>query len=262
MKKLTHTIFIVLLFVCSYIDAEIIETAHFNEIENYIPNKDILVILDIDNTLIEPVQELGTDQWFYHRLQEYIAKGLNSAEALDITLAEWHAIQSITKMQLVEKQIDETVAHMQKNGYTIMGLTTRGLSLSTRTVEQLHSVGVNLTKTAPTQEEIFFKNGLHYVLFRGGALFTAATHKGKALFTFLDAIDYKPKSVVFINDKATHLREVEVACIEKGIPFIGLRYGYTDERVKNFRKDIADIQFEHFGHILSDKSAENILKGI
>lgn len=184
---------------------------------------------------------------------------MEKQDAIELALAEWMAVQSITQVKLVEDHADQVVGKFQKQGFTVMGLTTRGLGLSTRTVEQLKSLNVDMLHSAPVHHDVFFHNQ-RGCLFRGGILFTAATHKGRALFRLFERIDYHPKSVLFINDKYANLREVEETCEERGIPFIGLRYGYLDNKVKNFRKDIADVQFEHFGYILSDKDAEKILK--
>jgi len=68
--------------------------------------------------------------------------------------------------------------------------------------------------------------------------------------------------VVFINDKATHLKDVGDAVECLGIPFIGLRYTYSDTRVNSYRPEIADIQWEKstFNRILSDEEAEDLLE--
>ena len=258
MKYLKGATFLLLtLLWTATLPADIYETHNMSELYEHL-TPGMLVVFDIDNTLIEPVQELGSNQWFEKRISEYQSYGYNSHDALQKALKEWTAIQSITLVKLVEPGIDGIVQDLQEKEYTVMGLTTRGLSMSTRTVEQLETVNVDLSKTAPTQEEIFFMNK-RGVLFRGGTLFTAASHKGEALRKLLDAAGYQPTSVMFINDKYSHLVPVEEYCSQYGIPFVGIRYGYTDEKVKNFRKQIAEVQFYHFGHILSDEAAERIL---
>lgn len=248
--------FVLLLFVTA-LHGEIIEVTHMNEIHSYL-KPDMLVIFDIDNTLIEPVQELGTNQWFENRIREYVSYGYGKHEALEKALREWEAIQNVTKVRIVEEGTQQIIENIQLQRFKMMGLTSRGLSLATLTVSHLNKVGIDLRKNGPTKEEVFFMN-TRGVLFRGGILFTAGTHKGKALFKFLDRINDQPKSVLFINDKATHLAQIEETCEERGVPFIGLRYGYLDEKVKNFRKQIAEVQSYFFGHIMSDEAAERYL---
>lgn len=258
MKKIITTAIAALFVLQSFVSAEIIETNSIHDLKKYI-RPETLVLLDIDNTLMEPTQTLGSDQWFCHRIDYHENLGLNANDALEKALSEWMSIQSVTKVKVVEPGTAELVAELQKDGYTIMGLTTRGLGLSTRTIFQLQSLGIDLTTTAPSKEDVFFMNH-HGVLFHGGILFTAGTHKGVALAKLLHQIEHIPESIVFINDKKQNIQEVEVICEKYGVPFTGLRYGYIDEKVNNFRVDIADIQLEHFGHIISDDEAERCIK--
>lgn len=247
-----------LIFMAIAVYAEIVEINHMDQVYNYLkPNT--LVIFDIDNTIMEPVQTLGSDQWFRHRIAYWIDHGIDPEEALEKALSEWMAIQNITKVKLAEPETGSIIKHLQDRGFAVMGLTTRGLGMSTRTNEQLKTIGVHLEKTAPVKQDVFFMNR-RGVLMRGGTLFTANTHKGKALFKFLDRIDYLPKMILFINDKRSHIVPIEETASKRGIPFVGLRYGFLDEKVKNFDGDITAVEFESFGHILSDNEAEEILK--
>lgn len=251
--------FILLMCFCvMQLHGEIVETMKMGELYNYLkPN--MLIVFDIDNTIIEPSQTLGSDQWFHHRMDQYIDYGYTKEVALEFALREWMAVQNITKVKLVEEGIDKIIADLQKKGYPVIGLTTRGLGMSTRTVHQLQSVGVDLEASAPYKEEFHFMNG-RGVLFRDGILFTANTDKGEALRKYLEQANYHPSSIMFINDKYSHIVPVATYTEKAGIPFIGLRYGYVDEKVKNFPKDTALIQFYNFGHIISDEEANSILK--
>jgi len=247
--------------------AEIVETMHFDTLKEYVDNE-TLIVLDIDNTLLETKQALGSDQWFYHHFKDYIAQGMSSEEALERALPEWEAIQNLTDVQLVEPGTAQTVAALQEKGYTVIGLTTRGLGMSKLAVQQLKKLGINLVTTAPTKEQVFFinehemyPNDPHGVIFHQGILFTSGSHKGHAFSTLLEKLDLHPKKVVFINDKASHLKPVEEACVAKGIPFVGLRYGATDARVKGYNHEVGRLQWKAFGQILSDEVAASRLTG-
>ena len=239
------------------LSAEIFETNEIASLETTVTPHTFL-ILDIDNTLIEPVQTLGTDQWFYSQMLSYERQGYSKKEALDQTVKEWSAIQNLTRVQLVEPNAFEVIDRIQKNGITVIGLTARGLNLLYCTADQLNSVGIDLSRNAPTQEEVFFQNG-RGVLFSGGILYCAGTHKGNALFKFLSLISHTPSTVLFIDDKISGLREVELACENHHIPFIGLRYSRTDHKVKNFCRALAEIQFKNFGYLMTDQEAQALL---
>lgn len=240
--------------------AEIIEVAHFQEIENYLSNE-MLVVFDIDDTLLIPTQTLGTDVWFRYRVEQHLKKNHSYKIAFEKALAEWEAIRHLTEVKIVETGSQKIIAKMQDQNIPIIGLTTQGLALATRTVQQLLSLEVDLSKTAPSKKDHYFINQ-QGVLFRHGILFTAGTNKGIALLTLCDLIDIHPKKILFINDKESHLKEVEAVVLANEISFIGLRYNFRDEEINNFSEEIATIQWKYstFDHLLTDEEAKNLLK--
>ena len=254
MNKLIASFF---LLMTSLTYGVVYESMDIADVEKHV-DQDTLLIFDLDNTIMEPKQQLGTDQWFYYTIQRRIKQGMDKTEALEETLSHWMALQNITEVQLCQEGCQQVIAQLQEKNIPIMGLTTRGLGLSQCTIRQLKSLGVDLSKTAPSQSEHFALNP-RSVLYRGGILFTAGTNKGTAFEKIIKDMGYTVRKVVFINDKRSHITELEVRVEEMGIPFVGLRYGVTDERVKNFSMELADIQEEHFQNIMSDEKAEEIL---
>jgi hypothetical protein len=249
-------IFMLLMLLPAFVSGTIIEVAHFAELENYV-GSNTLLLLDVDDTLMLPMQTLGNDAWFQYRWDEYISQGYTRGDALERALADWEGVRHLTGVCAVEEYTSSIVADLQKKGVCLMGLTTQGMALATRTVQQLASLGMDLSLTAPRQEDYYFLNG-RGVLFHRGLLFTAGSAKGKAVLSFLAACDYQPQQVVFINDKRSHLEDVENALSDRGIPFVGLRYSYGDARVAAFDPHVADVQWNcsSFAHILSDEEAK------
>ena len=109
-------------------------------------------------------------------------------DAIEKALAEWEAVRHVTKVQLVEEGTDQIIAQLQQEKYVVMGLTTQGLSLATRTVQQLASLQIDLLKTAPSRQDQYFISE-HGVLYRHGLLFTSGTPKGEALLKLLNRIN-------------------------------------------------------------------------
>lgn len=254
MKLLTTLLLIPLLLFC-----EIKEVHSIGDIEKTW-DSDTLILLDLDNTIMETAQTLGSDQWFNYRIKHYLGREYSSQEALEMALAEWMAVQNLTRVKLVEPETCDWIEKLQKEKIALMGLTTRGLGLATRTIEQLHSIGIDLSKTAPLQQETFFKTE-QGILYRKGILFTAGTNKGKTLFHFLQDHNIVPKKIIFIDDKMKYLKEVEELCLGADIPYLGLRYGFLDEKVNNFSPELTAVQWEHFGKLISDEAAEELLNG-
>ena len=191
---------------------------------------------------------------------------LSKSEALEKALAEWEAIRHLTEVKIVEEGTEEVVSQVQKMGIPVMALTTQGLALTTRTLQQLATLKIDMEKAAPSNEEYYFLNpspygGTQGVIYRKGVLFTAGSKKGAALKTLLEHLNLKPKHIVFINDKESHLKDVEEDMEKMGIHFTGLRYSIGDERVKSFDPRLTDIQWKHstLGHLLSDQEALRLL---
>jgi hypothetical protein len=261
-QKLFSTLLAVTtLFIPLQLRAEIIEISHFEALKAHIQEKGTLCLVDIDDTCLIPCQTLGTDVWFLDRWSHYEKTGLSKKEALEKALGEWEAIRHLTQVKIVEEGTSQIIKDLQKQGVVMMGLTTQGLALATRTQLQLASLEIDLSQTAPyATQDYYFTNG-HGVLYRHGILFTSGTPKGPALEKLLNLMQLRPSKIVFINDKKTHLQDIERSLEKMGIPFVGLRYGYSDKRTESYNPEIAKIQFEQssFAHILSDQEAETLL---
>jgi len=253
-----NTLFAIFFLLTAQLSGVIIETKNIFDIETH-KDEDTLIIYDIDNTLIEPQQTLGSDQWFSHHFFELKKHLKNEEAALEKALSHWLAIQTLSTMKEVQEGTAQLIKKQQNENSLVMGLTTRNYAFSNCTFDQLRSLGIDLSKTAPNKKDHYFKKERMVAALKG-ILFTSGTHKGDALFAYLDKIKYYPKKIVFINDKKSHLIPVEESCNERNIPFVGLRYGYVDEKVENYNKHVAAIQIQHFGNLLSDDEALALLE--
>ena len=252
-------VFFILLMGISSLIAEIKEAARFSDLAGH-ATPDTVIILDIDDTLMAPAQMLGSDTWFEYRLKSYQIQG--NPLALEKTLAEWEAIRHLSQMGLVEPEISNVLAEMQKKGIEIMGVTVQGLALATRTVLQLGELQIDLRKTAPHGEDFCFPVNGHTVLYRQGILFTSGKAKGESFFQFCERNGKLPKRVVAIDDKLPHLQSLEKEADKRGVEFIGLRYGFSDARKAAFSPEIAEYQKSHstLTHLLTDNEAADKVK--
>lgn len=250
--------FFIFVLFCYSLTASVQECAHFSDIKSFC-QAGTLFVLDIDDTLLLPKQTLGTDVWFIYQTEQYVKKGFSKIDALERAIDDWEAIRHVTQVQIVEEGTAKIIEELQSS-YPVMGLTTQGCSLASCTIGQLKSLQIDLSKSSPCEHECYFMN-TKGVLFRKGVLFTAGTKKGEALLKLFSAIGYHPQRVVFINDKETHLSDVEETLLQNGIEFVGLRYNIGDERLKRFDPKLAQYQWEHssFNHILSDDEARALM---
>lgn len=247
--------FSLILLIYHSIHAIITEVQNFKEVIPHL-TEDSLLTLDIDDRLLVPKQMLGSDVWFENRVKQHKALGTPSVTAFEKALNEWEGIRHFTEMQLVEPGIEKIIHDLQKKSRIIMGLSTQPMTLSRITPKQLKDHQINLALTAPSTKSYYFQNE------NKGVLFASGTSKGKALFHLLEVLEKKYNRIIFINDKASHLSDVEQEAKRNNVEFIGLRYGFSDFRRKSFDPKIATIQLQvsGFTHILSDTEAATYLQ--
>ncbi|MBS0605378.1 MAG: DUF2608 domain-containing protein [Verrucomicrobia bacterium] len=219
-----------------------------------------LFVFDLDNTLIETSQHLGSDQWFTHRVQHFVDKGHSIDEALKLVVPNWLAIQSKTHMRIVDPSIPELLKKMHQSHVSMVALTKRPPVLAPRTLEQLAPLQIDFSKTSEIAGPIVFPE-LKDSLYRDGIIFVAPElEKGPVLSAFIKKMKTPPKKIVLIDDKMSHIQNVALAIESFHIPFVGIRYGGADEKVKSFDPKIADMQWEYFEKILTDEQAQQLLQ--
>lgn len=245
----------------SFVETHRIEDVLSHLGDNLKIDADTLLIFDLDNTLIETHQLLGSDQWFEHHFrQQQAIYGKENHTALQKTLQDYDAIHLRSDVRLIDPTVPKLFERLKKMGVKMLGLTSRSTALQEATLRQLTSVGLSF-KTPWIAEKMHYvlKNAKHGSV-SNGIVLTGGEHKGNCLVEYLDYLQFKPSRVVFVDDKPHHLDHVKQVLEDRQIPFIGLRYGFRDEKVSAFDPKIAEIQFEYLTKILSDEDAQAIVE--
>lgn len=233
-------IFNFLILIASFpLFSEVREIKSMKEILKEVDSQTLLVF-DLDNTLMEPVQSLGSDQWYYYIIKKYKeADKLNDQEAYDKSDKVWNQTQWLIEVKAVEAITPEIIRNFQKRKIKMMGLTARTYDLSDITLKQLASVGIHLGQSVSSQNlEFKLVDTAHFV---DGIVFQGEHNsKGEVFVEFLKRVNLRPKKVVFVDDKQKHVNSMEKALGEAKIKYVGFRYGATDERVQRFNKDFED----------------------
>ena len=249
MKKVFLTI-LALLSATLNAEAAIQEITTMPQILPYV-NEQTLLVFDLDNTVIEPLQTLGSDQWF----KSLLANGNTVPQAI----ALWEQVQKVTKVQAVESVTPQIIRHAQEQGLRVMALTARPSDLATVTERQLASVGVDFQKSPPAAHDLgnasqgatHYTNGIEYI---GPSL-----SKGQALVEFLSRIGWKPQRVVFVDDLLKHNQTVNASLDQTGIENYEFRYGAADSKVQAFSTAVANMEFRVFHscdqELISDSTA-------
>lgn len=265
MKLLTlqSTLSLSLIMASSVAVASITEIHSMVEVPAHV-TKDTLVVFDIDNTLLEASQTLGTDQWFSSVVEDKKAEGLDAKAAEKAAIAIAESVHDVIKARSVESVTAKMVYDLQARGVVVMGLTARSLPMIPGSLRQLQSNGINLGKN-PIHKNTFDLQSTDVARFQNGILFVGPlNNKGELLKIALKRLGLRPKKVVFVDDKVKHVTNVDKFMNEMGIDVETLRYGAADARVQQFdvnlgRRELSVYQKD--GIVLSDEEARGGFTG-
>lgn len=221
--------------LCSFYSgfAYIIDSDQLKTIYQYIPpisdTKNILIVFDLDNTLIETTQELGSDQWFYHQVQEYTQHGLSFDQAVPYVLPLYYLIRDIVDVRLVESDAPRIIRTLQQKNFSVIALTAQGFHLVNRTTTQLKNLGIDFSASS------FFGNYIERQYHcHNGIIFCHGNNKKTVLSDVFKHNHYHPHVIICIDDKTSNLEYVKELAHEHCINFYGIRYSRLDDKVAHF----------------------------
>jgi Protein of unknown function (DUF2608) len=125
----------------------------------------VLMVFDIDNTLLAMDQDLGSDQWF--EWQEGLLRNQPHDPALVASdfqglLDAQTLLWNIGEMSPPEKEQPAIIHRMQKRGFTSLLLTSRGPEVNDLTLKALENNGYHFSTTSLPPKEGFPATFLPY----------------------------------------------------------------------------------------------------
>lgn len=76
---------------------------------------------------------------------------------------------------------------------------------------------------------------------------------------FLNQLDKLPEKIIFVDDKLSHVQDLENSLRAFNIEYVGIRFSKMDKGVNEYDDEIAEIQSEFFPQFISDEAARKIL---
>lgn len=260
---------IILLFLISFTayaqhttnDFNLIYNKAIKALETY-DAEDVLLVLDIDNTLLKMNQQLGSDQWFNWQYDnclkgtpQYFCVGKTMSELLDVQ----EKLFALSKMEASQEDFPKLISDLQSKGFKIIALTSRGPEYRNSTERELNRNGYNFIKSSIGQGHAglyqpyliaHFKNfGLNKydlrvaklksdarkVSYMNGIMMTSGLNKGIMLKTLLHKTNSKPKLVLFVDDHSKHtIRMQRILSPMRNTQLMTFRYSRIDPMVERF----------------------------
>jgi len=217
--------------------------------------KNILVVFDIDNTLLAMEQGMGSDQW-YDWQKHLSEKDQCNPRNVGDRFAVQGALYFVSAMRLTQADGADQVRAIQDQDVTVIALTSRGMDYQLQTFRELRRNHLNFSYSAfgPAggYDESFMpvENG-RLSLYEDGVFLTSGQHKGQMLYALLEKTGTRlPGVIVMADDKQKNLDAVKETFSALGVPVHAWRYTGEDDNVRAFNPDLADSQWSSIDEAL------------
>lgn len=223
------------------------------------------VIFDLDETIMETVQALGSDQWFnayFAQLCEhYKDQRDGNKRALCETVELYNNIHKLSNVKAVEEDTVKVIAQLHSK-YNVLALTARGAEIEEATLRQLTSLGV-LFDRGIFKDQVLPLSVHPFSSANNGIIFAAGQDKGRCLKEFLEKINCKPSRILFVDDKLPHVKTMQLAAVSLGIEYVGLHYTHLSNKAAQLHLPTIKMQLDYFNigwGLVSDEEARALIE--
>jgi len=209
----------------------------------------VLVVFDIDNTLLAMEQGLGSDQWYYWQ-KDLEEKDPCSGNRVNDRFKVQGALYFASAMRPTQPDAAEQVRRLQEAGLSVIAVTSRGPDYSLQTFRELRRNGISFWPGAlPPRRgypELFTpEGGSRDARYEDGVFLTAGQHKGDMLRALLDKTGTSALAVIVMaDDKAENLHAVMKAFEGSGTAIHAWRYSREDANVAALDTQEAAAQWD------------------
>jgi hypothetical protein len=225
--------------------------------------ENVLMVFDIDNTLLTATTDLGSDQWY--SWQEKIMKDPNCKPTCVSTnvgeLIEAQGVLfTIGKMKSTEENLADKIKQLQASGQKVILLTSRGPDFRSLTESSLSKNAMVFSASTLNQTSDVTGTYLPYdiknlacsglnqadvetaglkearpVSFQNGIYMTAGQNKGVMLKVLLNKYKQNYKAIIFADDHQRHVDRMQ-AIMGNISDVTTFRYAKMDPEVQRFNE--------------------------
>jgi len=209
----------------------------------------VLMVFDIDNTLLAMEQGLGSDQWYEWQ------KELSSEDPCDPRntgnrFAVQGALFFASAMRPTQADAAVQVRNVQALGIPVIVVSSRGPDYRLPTFRELRRNGMDFSRSAIGPPNGYDKAFVpvpdgRASRYEDGVFMTAGQHKGRMLYALLTKTGTRmPAAIVVADDKRKNIDAVMQTFSTLGVAVHGWRYSAEDRAVRSFDADKAAAQWQ------------------
>jgi hypothetical protein len=212
----------------------------------------VLVVMDIDNTILTSTTDLGSDVWYQWHTDKLEVKATAAQKVSCLFEDSIGLLYELAPMKLTETNLNQTISNWQISGHTVMALTSRAPKYRAATERELARNQVDLSSSAllPVgQDTLMFREKRGRELsYMQGVMMTSGMNKGDMLQYLLDKTQREFAAIVFVDDS------------QKNIDDMYNRYQNVkniDMRIFHYTR-IEEQREKEFGQVLTQGQADNM----
>lgn len=192
-------------------NVKIIETTRFHDVAELAKQKistyssqNVLIVVDIDNTLLTSTSDLGGDIWYQWQREQLSVKPTVEQKVKCLFEDSIALLYELAPMQLTEDDLPAQIQQWQKQGITLFALTSRSPTSRSATMRELTRAGMDMSQTAlraKGQEALMLQEKLpRNMTYIQGVMMTSGMDKGKMLSYILDKTQRHFDAILFVDD--------------------------------------------------------------
>lgn len=234
------------------------EVSSFNQIapvvqslnQQYKP-ENVLIVSDIDNTLLTNNGGLGGDIWYQWQRGKLAVKPSPEQTVSCLFEDVIGMLYELSPMALTESQVPGLIEQWQAQGNPMMLLTSRSPDYRSPTERELNNKGIDasLTALAPSGDtDVTYRELLaREMSYSRGIMMTTGMHKGDMLAWILAKTGREFDAIVFIDDSQHNIDNMHERWQHESVDMRVFHYTHVEaERV------------ETFGQVLSAEQANDL----
>jgi FMN phosphatase YigB (HAD superfamily) len=172
-------------------------------------SQNVLIVVDIDNTLLTSSHDLGGDIWYQWQRGQLNVKPTAEQKVKCLFEDSIALLYELSPMQLIEDTVPEHIQQWQDQGLTLFALTSRSPNTRAATIRELARAGFDLSKTAltsTTQKSFLLQEKLpREMTYMQGVMMTSGMDKGKMLTYILQKAQRHFDAILFVDDSQTNV---------------------------------------------------------
>jgi hypothetical protein len=192
------------------------ETNSFNDVATLINQKaqlyghnKVLVVVDIDNTLLTSESDLGGDIWYQWQRGSLEIKPREDQIVACLFEDSISLLYELGPMQLTEPELPQIISTWQDQSLTVFALTSRSPKYRAATERELLRAGIDLSKTALSPEgqkvPILRQSIPREMSYMQGIMMTSGMNKGLMLNYMLETMQQHFDAIIFVDDSQKNI---------------------------------------------------------